>query len=184
MGLREGARAMGGRSRLQRVLNGESALAAWNRGQAPAYQVRTLGRVVPATRVTELDALIERAAPGVTYANVTGFPFAREAVERVTGESLEGYRVSISNHAMVHALKTHGSASERLRGQAPITREDLRIVPRIFRSSQVTDGGLTKQGRRAVRFSHQHGDFEFTASAELRTGRRELALITMWKRPR
>lgn len=51
MGLREGARAMGGRSRLQRVLNGESALAAWNRGQAPAYRVTLLGAQRAAIRV-------------------------------------------------------------------------------------------------------------------------------------
>lgn len=63
MGVRDAARAMGGRSRLQRVLNGESALSAWNRGQPKAYRVQTLGESLRAA-ATLRRAYVEARAGG------------------------------------------------------------------------------------------------------------------------
>lgn len=93
MGVRDAARTMGGRSRLQRVLNGESALTAWNRGQPKAYRVVTLG-----------DKIAACAAP-------RGIGLKQPAVHRapsggVPDVQIIGSPADIQSHALYRAAKT------------------------------------------------------------------------------
>lgn len=65
---RDAARAMGSCIRLQRVLNGESALAAWNRGKDKAYRVAVLGDTMPTPLARSAPVMNRRFADRVPSA--------------------------------------------------------------------------------------------------------------------
>lgn len=129
-----------------------------------------------------IRALVEHATPGASFRKTGAGAVNVRRVKAKTGIDLSGYKAIIDNHAMRHALKQHGAAAERLRGQIPITRADFQRVPMILRSGDIRSGGVNRIGRKVIVFSARHAGERNWVSTEVRTGRKELAFQSMWKR--
>ena len=96
---------------------------------------------------------------------------------------LTGYRHTIDNYAVKHTLKQHGNpAKEAPRGQVAVTREDFDLIPEILSNpDHIEATGKSKIGAETITYSKAFGDTVFYVE-EVRTGARELAMKTMFKR--
>lgn len=106
-----------------------------------------------------------------------------KALKNVTGLDLTGYQHHVDEAAIRHVLAEHGNEQiEAQRGQIPVTREDFAKLPEITnpKLATVEMSGKTHSGREAIRYSRQIGDNYYVVE-EVRTGRKRLALVTMWK---
>lgn len=101
---------------------------------------------------------------------------------RKGGVDVSGYTHIIDNYAVRHTLKNHGDASRELaRGQLPVTADDLAKLPEIIRNPDSVDyAGKTDQGRHAVIYRKQVNGHVLTVE-EARTGRKQLAFVSMRK---
>lgn len=80
-------------------------------------------------------------------------------------------------------MNRHSSEKEMLQGQIPITPDDLKRIPEVVATpDSIEPVGRTAVGREALVYMKRvNGDIYYVK--EIRTGRRELSLTTMWKRP-
>ncbi len=103
-----------------------------------------------------------------------------EKIKNITGLNVLGYTSLIDNYAVKHTLEEHGTASEIKRGQVPVTPECFELIPTILSSpDKITDGGLSAIGRRVIVFSKRINGIVIYVE-EVRTKRKELALLTMY----
>ena len=107
-----------------------------------------------------------------------------EAIRAVTGMDAGGYVRVVDNYGLRHALRSHGDpVAERKRGQVAIIPEDLALVPGITSMpDQLQDGGKTRQGRQVILSIGRASGHVLTVAEELRPGRKQIALLSMWKR--
>ncbi|MFA6859379.1 MAG: hypothetical protein WCR48_06665, partial [Bacteroidales bacterium] len=93
----------------------------------------------------------------------------------------ESYIHTIDNSAIRHTLKKHGENEELKRGQIPITAKDFERIPEIvdnYDSIKISKGN---NGENSVVYSKEYPDGTTIFIEEKRSGRKELAAVTMWK---
>jgi len=134
----------------------------------------------------QIEAVLEAAdQPGHSYAKATLGPVPGWLVEaaREAGVELEGYHASIDTPAVRHIKAGHGNAkSEEKRGQEAVTPADFHAIPDIVAApDRVVLGAKTKRNQDIVVFGKDIGNGTTVFLAEVRTGRRELASLSMWK---
>ena len=99
-----------------------------------------------------------------------------------TGFNLQGYERIIDKSAINHVLKIHGNEKkEKLRGQIAVTEIDFEKIPEILQSKNVIFTGKNKQGQNCLLYQAKIGNTYFYVE-EIRTGRKHLALQTLYKR--
>lgn len=92
------------------------------------------------------------------------------------------WRHTLDNSAVRHALKSHGSPKEVLRGQIPIKDKDLMLIPEIVASYESLSVEKNKRGQDVIIYTKTMEDGITFYVEEIRLGRRELAASTMYKR--
>ena len=99
-----------------------------------------------------------------------------------TGLELNGYKRIIDKFGINHTLKEHGNEkTEKARGQLPITNEDFELIPQIVKTENVIYSGLSKTGLDCILYEAIIDDVYFYVE-EVRKGRKELCIKTMYKR--
>lgn len=106
------------------------------------------------------------------------------AIKSATDQDLEGYRHSVDNQAILKILKDHGrDATEAPRGQIPVTREDIALIPEIVARPDLIESAETSSyGAPLIRYVKRFNGTTYFVE-EVRRGREELAAKTMWKTP-
>ena len=95
---------------------------------------------------------------------------------------VETYRHTLDNSAVRHAVKSHGSPKEVLRGQLPITDDDLMRIPEIVASYEALTTEKNKRGQDVIIYTKTMDDGITFHVEEILLGRHELAASTMYKR--
>ncbi|MCX7685539.1 MAG: phage head morphogenesis protein [Acetobacteraceae bacterium] len=108
------------------------------------------------------------------------------AAARLTGvgaiaRELWDWTVSLSG--IRHVLRRHGDdATERARGQVPLTPETLALLPRLLSGGEMTYAGQTALGRETLRVDGEVDGMQLSAIVEALPKRRMLHLVTLWGR--
>lgn len=104
---------------------------------------------------------------------------------RENGLEIEGFTHTIDGSALRHIMTEHGDvAGEAARGQIAVTAADLHAIPDIVAHPDfVAFGDKGKRGLDQVWFAKQLGDGSMLLVEEARTGRKNLALVSMRKYP-
>lgn len=104
------------------------------------------------------------------------------AVRAATGRDADGFDLSLDRSAVLHVLRRHGDpAVERTRGQRAVTAEDFALLPAVVSApDRVTAEPAVRGQNPVLRYERIIGTQRIVALFELRTGRRRLALLTMW----
>ena len=92
------------------------------------------------------------------------------------------YNHTLDNNAARHAIKSHGEAREEMRGQIPITDEDLLRIPKIVDHYESLETRKNRRNQDIIIYSRSFGQGVTYYVEEIRLGRRELAASTMYKR--
>jgi hypothetical protein len=108
-----------------------------------------------------------------------------ERLARETGltQDFSRFRHTIENDALKHAFRQHGDPlKEAPRGQIAITRADFDLLPEVLANPDlITHTGKNDLGRDLIQYRKVVGEEIFYVQ-EVRAGRYELAMHTMWKR--
>lgn len=101
---------------------------------------------------------------------------------KLAGLPTVGMRHTVDSFAIRKILKDHGDdAVELPRGQLPVTKEDIAKIPEIVSAfDKVESAGTNARGQDLVRYTKRYNGKTFYVE-EVRTGRKELAAVTMWK---
>ncbi len=113
-----------------------------------------------------------------------GFIGKREANKILlkTELNLEGYERILDNFSIIHTIKTHGNEQlESKRGQIAVVDKDFEYLPEIVKSENVIYSGKNKIGNDCLLYEAKIGKTYFYVE-EIRKGRRQLVLQTMYKR--
>ena len=103
-------------------------------------------------------------------------------IENKTGFELIGYERTIDTSAIRHILKKHGNQQkEILRGQIAVTDEDFELIQFIAVPDNIISFSKNKLGNDCLLYKTQLDDMFFYAE-EIRTGKKHLALNTLYKR--
>jgi hypothetical protein len=106
-------------------------------------------------------------------------------IRRATGHDLKGYRATVDNEKLQHALNSHGSASqEARRGQEALTADDLQHIPEIMARGSVSHGRAGQASATGLIFEHTIAGTRYHAVAIIRPKTKTLAFVTMWKKRR
>ena len=92
------------------------------------------------------------------------------------------YNHILDNNAARHAMKNHGDVWEEMRGQIPLTDEDLLHIPDIVENYESLDTRRNRRNQDIIIYSRTMGQGIIFYVEEIRLGRRELAASTMYKR--
>lgn len=100
------------------------------------------------------------------------------------GFNIEGYSHLLDVSGVRHAFLKHGvSGLEEARGQEAITDKDIFKIPEIIDSFDTIDfPGKNKIGRDLIRYSKRFKDGTTYYVEEIRTGKKKLAIQTLYKR--
>jgi hypothetical protein len=106
-------------------------------------------------------------------------------VQDEAGIDLSGYQHSVDVYGVRHILSEHGDpAAERSRGQVAITEADIAEIPQTLAAATHAVVGLqSRRGQPVIGLIARRGDGSIVYVEEVRTKRRTLAAITMWKYP-
>lgn len=105
-----------------------------------------------------------------------------EMIELKTGFKLVGFKRIIDKFGINHTLKHHGNVDiENRRGQIAITEEDFELVPQIVKSQNIIHVSKNKIGNDIILYEAIIKD-TFYYVEEVRKGRKELCMTTMYKR--
>ena len=110
-------------------------------------------------------------------------------IAKMTGAKaapLEMYDWALDASTVRKVLKDHGiDAAEAKHGQTAVTAEDYGLLPQIIQEADRMEyGGISDVGRPVVRAIKRIDGIDYVAAFEVRSGRRMLALQSMWKRGR
>lgn len=106
-----------------------------------------------------------------------------DRVKADTGIDLTGFTRAIDNYGVNHTLGHHGNAkTEAARGQIALTDEDFGYIPLVLSDPDTVEhAGKNGIGRDVIRYTRRvNGVIAYVE--EVRTGKRETALQSMWKR--
>ena len=96
----------------------------------------------------------------------------------------KSYCHTIDNSAVQHAIKNHSSPYEKLRGQIPISNQDLLLVPDILSGYETIATEKNRRGQDVIIYTKTMEDGVRIYVEEIRIGRHELAASTIYKRKR
>lgn len=103
-------------------------------------------------------------------------------IQNVTNTNLTGYQHTVDAYAIKHILRQHGNPdSETPRGLVAVTIDDFYLIPAIIKNADKITSGKTKQGLAAIIYEKKVGSI-FYYVEEIRTGRKELAATTLYKK--
>ena len=88
----------------------------------------------------------------------------------------------IDNSAVKHIFKFHSSHDEELRGQLPLAKSDLLMIPEIVKNYDSLNVSVNKRNQEVILYSKTFSDNTTFYVEEVRSGRKELAACTMYKR--
>ena len=94
------------------------------------------------------------------------------------------YSHILDNYSYHHIRARHSGARESLRGQIPITDDDFILIPDVFIHFDSLEISINKIGNKVILYSRVFEGFTLFLAEEIRTGRRELAVCTLYKRKR
>jgi Large polyvalent protein associated domain 38/phage-Barnase-EndoU-ColicinE5/D-RelE like nuclease3/phage-Barnase-EndoU-ColicinE5/D-RelE like nuclease5 len=94
---------------------------------------------------------------------------------------VNGYKHSIDESSIRHALNEHGNAeSEERRGNIAITRQDFEKIPDITANPDSIEYGGEDNGLEKIVYKKRENGHTYVVE-EVRSGRGKLSLKTMWK---
>ena len=97
------------------------------------------------------------------------------------GIDLTGFTRSIDDSGINHVIKNHGNSKvEEARGQVAITKKHFKLIPSIIKNYDSIILETNKIGRPVIRYRKNIGGSYYVVE-EVRTGRKELSLQTLWK---
>lgn len=104
-----------------------------------------------------------------------------QTVKEITGLDVGGYECIIDNFAIKHTILQHGNAAkEEKRGQVAVTLDYFEKIPLVINNpDKISDGGITKIGRRVILYEKQINGIIMYVE-EIRTKQKELAMLTMY----
>lgn len=103
-------------------------------------------------------------------------------INQSTGIDLTGYVRILDMAGINHALRKHGSEKEYLRGQIPVTINDFESIPDIVANPDSVEKVETnKRGLEVILYTKKIGATYYYYE-EIRTGRKKVALNTMYKK--
>ncbi|WP_204821227.1 anti-CBASS protein Acb1 family protein [Neisseria lactamica] len=137
---------------------------------------------------TNLSNLFQ-AATSNTSGNKAFFDFAKvspqtaEAVAQATGQDVSGWKHSIGEACIRHILKQHGNEKvENKRGQRAVTQQDIERLPEILSNfDEISYSGTNDDGNETFVVRKEIEDEVFCVQ-EIWTGRKKMAVKTMWIR--
>ncbi len=95
---------------------------------------------------------------------------------------LTGYVRMVSVYDIIHVFNSHGDRyKEAARGQVHVIIDDFRLIPFILDKGEAIDFGTDKQGLNFVKYRADLQNKYFYVEI-IRTGRKKLALKSMFKR--
>lgn len=104
-------------------------------------------------------------------------------ITKLTGVDVRGFRHGLSNQAMSHILRSHGTAKELSHGQKIVSRADFSKVGEVVRRPDDIQLGTSGfHGQKRLIFNKKIGPDTYTYIAEVRRGKRRIDGITMWKK--
>lgn len=97
--------------------------------------------------------------------------------------SLNSYDWAFDASTVRKVLKDHGDdAAEAKQGQSGVIADDYALLPKIISDpDKIEDAGKSDVGRPIVRVIKRIGDVTYVLAMEVRSGRKMLALQSMWK---
>ncbi len=105
-----------------------------------------------------------------------------ELLKSKTGFNLLGYKRVIDKFGINHVIKNHGNKTEEAnRGQIGIDIKDFELIPKIVKSENVIFAGKNKAGVDCLLYEAKIGNTFFYIE-EIRTGKKELCMQTLYKR--
>ena len=125
--------------------------------------------------MTESKVLIKRVIADVSPSLVESLRKCGLAIDA-------GWKHTLDNSAVRHTIKMHGSDKEVLRGQMPVTKEDLLLIPYIVDQFDVITIERNRRNQDVIIYAKAMADGITYYVEEVRQGRRELAASTMYKR--
>ena len=115
----------------------------------------------------------------ILYAEVSDTEAQR--IETQTGQRVYGYTHSIDSFAMRHINSHHGNQTkEDARNQIAVTLNDIALIPSIISNPDSVKSSVNKQGNNVLIYS-KYFDGMLCYLEEIRTGRKQLATVSMWK---
>jgi phage-Barnase-EndoU-ColicinE5/D-RelE like nuclease3 len=107
-------------------------------------------------------------------------PAVAARIERLTNLDVRGFRHTVGESAIRHVLNRHSDQKMELtRGQVAITVEDFLLLPQVFADP---DEIFVGDDQNVVQLCKRLNN-DLLVLQEIRTGRKKLALLSMWKRP-
>ena len=106
-----------------------------------------------------------------------------ERVKALAGMDVDSFDYALDPSAVRHVQRGHGNqGAESGRGQVAVTADDYAMLPELLNApDEISDAGVSRMARRPlVKFTKQIGDRRIVAVFEVRTGRKMLALETMY----
>lgn len=106
-----------------------------------------------------------------------------DRVRAEAGMDVDGFDFALDPFAVRHVISGHGDAAvEMPRGQRDVTAADFGKLPKLFNAYQSSRhvGASRSSGRELMNFSGIVENETISAVLEIRTGRKMLALISMW----
>ncbi|MDR0370499.1 MAG: hypothetical protein LBH80_01400, partial [Prevotellaceae bacterium] len=95
----------------------------------------------------------------------------------------ENYVHTIDNFSVAHSLKQHGNKNrEESRGQIALSDSDFELIPHIIESYESIEFDKNKRGQDIIKYSKTFEDGITYYVEEVRVGRKELSMTTMYKR--
>lgn len=104
--------------------------------------------------------------------------------DAIAGVAVAGKTIALDHDYSRHALLHHGTEKERLRGQEPITAEDLGMAMDLLEADHAVlsegDPPVSKNGAKRIEVKVELGGWKYTAVFEVR--RHRMVLYTLFKR--
>ena len=105
-------------------------------------------------------------------------------IETEININIENHKRIIDNFGVKHTFKKHGNAQkEASRGQIAIEIDDFACIPTIVSEPDaIVFGEVNEIGNVLIKYIKNIGEIQYVYVEEMRTGRKELALQTFYKR--
>ncbi len=121
------------------------------------------------------DRLVKRIISIPTESLIHDLSAQRVEIDR-------SFQHTLDNNAIRHSIKKHGSNREELRGQIPITCQDLLRIPDIVSDYDSLSTDKNKRGQDLIIYSKSFNQDNTYYVEEIRLGRHELAACSIYKK--
>jgi len=131
-----------------------------------------------------IDAAKQQGNPHARVTLSKAAEWVADAVRERLGIDISSYQHVIDVDGVRHMFKEHGDdAKERQHGQIGITKRDIQRIPEVIADpDEIKLGGKTRGGKDGIVYSKRMPDGTTFHVAEIRTGRKQLAAHTLYKR--